>query len=95
MAIPRHQLLNDLNGPLEKMFEAGRTIREIPHCLVQVTLKDGTTQDIIATLSPYDLRNVAQEMHKTGMLTLVNSDGGIIVMADLIKSINVMKFTKE
>ena len=66
-----------------------------PYCLVQVTLKDGTTQEIIMKIRPNNLHDLCDDIKKHGALTLTNDESGILVMANEIKHINVMKVTKE
>ena len=66
-----------------------------PYSLVVVTLKDGTTQEIIIKLRPQDLHEIGTELEKGGALTLTNDESAILVMADQIKHITVMKITKE
>jgi hypothetical protein len=65
-----------------------------PYCLVVVTLKDDTTQEIMIKINPRDLHEIGKEL-SGGMLTLTNDESGILVMADQIKHINIMKVTKE
>jgi hypothetical protein len=66
-----------------------------PYCLVVVTLKDGTTQEIMIKINPHNLYEVCDDIKKHGALTLTNDESGIYVMADQIKHINIMKVTKE
>ena len=66
-----------------------------PYCLVQVTLKDGTTQEIIIKINPRDLHEVGTELKGGRALTLDNGESAILVMADQIKHITIMKVTKE
>ena len=66
-----------------------------PYCLVVITLKDGTTQEIIIKLRPQYLHEIGTELEKGGALTLTNDESAILVMADQIKHITVMKITKE
>ena len=66
-----------------------------PYCLVQVTLKDGTTQEIILKFMPRNLHEIGDDIKKYGVLVLNNDESGILVMANEIKHINVMKVTKE
>ena len=94
MAIPQQQLLNELTGSLDKMFNE-QYEKNTPYSLVQVTLKDSTVHEIIASIRPSAMHNVARDVRETGMLCLTNGDSALVVMADMIKSINVMKFTKE
>jgi hypothetical protein len=94
MAIPRQQLLDELRIPLDKIFNEEYE-KNTPYSLVQVTLKDGSVREIIASIRPSAMHSVAREVHETGMLCLSNGDSALAVMADMIKSITVMKFTKE
>lgn len=66
-----------------------------PYCLVVITMKDGTTQEIMAKLHPRDLHEIGAELTRRGGLTLDNGDNAILVMADQIKHINVMKVTSK
>jgi hypothetical protein len=66
-----------------------------PYSLVVVTLKDGTTQEIIIKINPRSLYEVCDDIKKHGALTLTNDESGIYVPANEIKRINVMKVTKE
>ena len=66
-----------------------------PYCLVVVTLKDGTTQEIIIKINPRDLHDIGAELKGGGGLTLDNDESAILVMADQIKHITIMKVTKE
>jgi hypothetical protein len=66
-----------------------------PYSLVVVTLKDGTTQEIIIKMNPRSLYEVCDDIRKHGALTMTNEEGGIYVPAHEIKHINVMKVTKE
>jgi len=66
-----------------------------PYCLVVVALKDGTTQEIMIKINPRNLHDLCDDIKKYGSLTLTNDESGILVMADQIKHINIMKVTKE
>jgi hypothetical protein len=66
-----------------------------PYCLVVITLKDGTTQEIIIKIHPRDLHEIGAELKGGGGLTLDNDESAILVMADQIKHITIMKVTKE
>jgi hypothetical protein len=90
MALTINQLTNEALSVLEKeMYNA------TPYCLVVVTLKDGTTQEIIMKINPRNLHDVGMEIKKGGGLTLDNDESAILVMADQIKHITIMKVTKE
>jgi hypothetical protein len=90
MALTINQITNEALGILEKeMYDT------TPHCLVVVTLKDGTTQEIIIKIRPRDLHEIGAELKKYGGLTLDNDESAILVMADMIKHITIMKVTKE
>ena len=90
MALTINQITNEALGILEQeMYKAA------PYCLVQVTLKDGTTQEIIIKLNPNNLQDLCDDIKKYGSLTLINDEGGIYIPANEIKLINVMKVTKE
>lgn len=94
MAISRQQLLNELNGPLDELFDE-QYEKNTPYSLVQVTLIDGTVHEIIASIRPSAMHSMARDVRETGMLCLSNGDSALVVVANMIKSINVMKFTKE
>ena len=66
-----------------------------PYCLIVVTLKDGTTQEIIIKINPHNLYEVCDDIKKHGALTVVNEESGLYVPFNEIKHINVMKVTKE
>jgi cephalosporin hydroxylase len=66
-----------------------------PYCLVQVTLKDGTTQEIIIKIRPSVIHEIGTELKGGRALTLDNGESAILVMADQIKHITIMKVTKE
>jgi len=66
-----------------------------PYCLVQVTLKDGTTQEIIMKIRPNNLHDLCDDIKKHGALTLTNDESGILVMAADVKQITLTKVTKE
>ena len=84
------QITKEALGILEKeMYNA------TPYCLVVVALKDGTTQEIMIKINPRNLHDLCDDIKKHGSLTLTNDESGILVMADQIKHINIMKVTKE
>jgi hypothetical protein len=90
MALTINQITNEALGILEKeMYNTA------PYCLVVVTLKDGTTQEIIIKIHPRNLHDIGMELKKGGGLTLDNDESAILVMADMIKHITIMKVTKE
>jgi hypothetical protein len=66
-----------------------------PYSLVVVTLKDGTTQEIIIKIRPSSLHDLCDDIKKYGSLTLTNDEMGIYVPANEIKQINLAKVTKE
>ena len=66
-----------------------------PYCLIVVTLKDGTTQEIIIKINPHNLYEVCDDIKKHGALTVVNEESGLYVPSNEIKHINLMKVTKE
>ena len=70
------------------------TYNSTPYCLVVVTLKDDTTQEIMIKINPRNLHEIGKEL-SGGMLTLTNDESGILVTADQIKHITIMKVTKE
>lgn len=90
MALTTAQITKEALGILEQ--EMGRGM---PYCLVVVTLKDGTAQEIMVKLYPRNLHDLCDDIKKYGSLTLTNDESGILVMANEIKHINVMKVTKE
>ena len=84
-----------------QMTRAGLNILEqemyapTPYCLVQVTLKDGSTQEIIMQMKTGSLYPITEDIKKHGALTLTNDESGIHVPVSEIKLITVMKVTKE
>jgi hypothetical protein len=90
MALTINQITKESLAILEKEM-----YNSTPYCLVQVTLKDGTTQEIIIKLNPNNLHDLCDDIKKYGSLTLINDEGGIYIPANEIKLINVMKVTKE
>ena len=66
-----------------------------PYCLIVVTLKDGTTQEIIIKINPHNLYEVCDDIKKHGALTVVNEESGLYVPSNEIKHINLLKVTKE
>ena len=86
-----HTAIKDiLEDELGKQY-ADRT----PYCLIVVTLKDGTTQEIIIKINPHNLYEVCDDIKKHGALTVVNEESGLYVPSNEIKHINLMKVTKE
>ena len=94
MALTIGQITQHSLGILEKEFDKAYS-SSVPHCLVVITLKDGTTQEIIIKIHPRDLHDIGVELKGGGGLTLDNDESAILVMADQIKHINIMKVTKE
>jgi hypothetical protein len=90
MALTINQITKESLAILEKEMYS-----TTPYCLVQVTLKDGTTQEIIMKINSRNLHDLCDDIKKHGALTLTNDESGILVMADQIKHINIMKVTKE
>jgi hypothetical protein len=90
MALTINQIQKEALGILESEME-----KATPYSLVQVALKDGTTQEIILRFHPRNLHDLCDDIRKHGSLTLTNDEGGIYVPAHEIKHINVMKVTKE
>jgi hypothetical protein len=84
------QITQHALGILEK-----ETYAPTPYCLVQVTLKDGSTQEIIMHMKTGSLYPITEDIKKHGALTLTNDESGIHVPASEIKLITVMKVTKE
>ena len=84
-----------------QMTKAGFNILEqemyapTPYCLVQVTLKDGSTQEIIMQMKTGSLYPITEDIKKHGALTLTNDESGIYVPFNEIKYINIVKVTKE
>ena len=66
-----------------------------PYSLVQVTLKDGTTQEIMIKINPRNLHDLCDDIKKYGSLTLTNEENAILVMAADVKQITLTKVTKE
>lgn len=90
MALTINQITKESLGILEReMADA------TPYSLVQVALRDGTTQEIILKFRPRNLHDLCDDIRKHGSLTLTNEESGIYVPAHEIKHINVMKVTKE
>ena len=84
------QITKEALGILEQeMYSA------TPYCLVVVALKDGTTQEIMIKINSRNLHDLCDDIKKHGALTLTNDESGILVMADQIKHITIMKVTKE
>ena len=85
-----NQIQKEALGILEReMYDS------TPYSLVVVTLKDGTTQEIIIKMNPRSLYEICDDIRKHDAMTLTNEEGGIYVPAHEIKHINVMKVTKE
>jgi hypothetical protein len=90
MALTINQITKESLAILEReMYDS------TPYSLVVVTLKDGTTQEIIMKIRPSNLYDMCEDVKKHGALSLTNEESGILVMADQIKHINIMKVTKE
>lgn len=90
MALTTAQITKEALSILEKeMYDS------TPYSLVVVTLKDGTTQEIIIKINPRSLYEVCDDIKKHGALTLTNDEMGLYVPANEIKRINIMKVTKE
>ena len=66
-----------------------------PYCLVVVTLKDDTTQEMIVRMHPRDVHEIGTDLKKSGGITISNEEGAILVMASEVKHVKVMKVTKE
>lgn len=66
-----------------------------PHSLVVITMKDGTTQEIIIKMHPREIHEIGVNLKERGGVTLDNGDNAILVMADQIKHINVMQVTSK
>jgi hypothetical protein len=94
MALTIGQIQKEALGILEKEFDKAYT-DDTPYSLVQVALKDGTTQEIMLRFRPRNLHDLCDDIRKHGSLTLTNEESGIYVPAHEIKHINVMKVTKE
>ena len=90
MALTINQITKESLAILEKEM-----YHSTPYCLVVVTLKDGTTQEIIIKITPRDVHEIGAELKKYGGVTLDNDESAILVMADQIKHITIMKVTKE
>lgn len=84
------QITNEALSILDKAYTD-----DTPYCLVQVTLKDGSTEEIIIKINPRVIHDIGTELKGGRALTLNNEDSGILVMADQIKHITIMKVTKE
>ena len=90
MALTINQITKESLAILEReMYDS------TPYSLVVVTLKDGTTQEIIIKMNPRSLYEICDDIKKHDAMTLTNDEGGIYVPAHEIKHINVMKVTKE
>jgi len=92
MAIARDKLIGELSQGLN---EALKGAYNPTYSLVVITLRDGTTHEMMVKMHPHDLHHIGDDITKQKALTLCNEDSGIIVMTDEIKHITVMKVTKE
>jgi hypothetical protein len=88
MAIAKDKLIQELSEGLTEAFHP-------TYSLVVVTLKDGTTHDMMVKMHPHGLHHICEDITKQKALTLCNEDSGIVVMTSEIKHITVMKVTKE
>jgi hypothetical protein len=79
-----------------KILEQNMRMQELtPHCLVSITLKDGTSQELIIKMRPGDIHEIGADLKKCGGVTLSNEESAILVMADQVKHINVMRITSK
>jgi hypothetical protein len=90
MALTTAQITKEALGILEKEM-----YNSTPYCLVQVSLKDGSTQEIIMKIRPNNLHDLCDDIKKHGALTLTNDESGIYVPFNEIKYVNIVKVTKE
>ena len=88
------QITKEALGILEKEFDRSYS-SSAPYSLVQVTLKDGTTHELMMRLHPHNLYDMGEDMKKHGMLVMNNEDNAILVMAADVRQITVTKVTKE
>jgi hypothetical protein len=88
------QITQHALGILEKEFDKAYS-SSTPYCLVQVSLKDGSTHELMMRLHPYNLYEMGEEMKKNGMLVMNNEENAILVMAADVKQITLTKVTKE
>ena len=91
-AIPRDQLIQELSEGLTQALDGAY---KPTYSLVVVTLRDGTTHDMMMKIHPHDLHHICEDITKQKAFTLCNEDSGIILMTSEIKHITVMKVTKE
>lgn len=78
-----------------KIMEREMKRETTPHSLVVITMKDGTTQEIIIKMHPRAIHEIGVDLKERGGITLDNGDNAILVMADQIKHINVMQITTK
>ena len=78
-----------------KQLEKEMKRETTPHSLVVITMKDGTTQEIIIKMHPRAIHEIGVDLKERGGVTLDNGDNAILVMADQIKHINVMQVTTK
>ena len=93
MALTINQIQKEALGILEKEFDKVYS-DDTPYSLVQVSLKDGSTHELMMRLHPHNLYDMGEEMKKNGMLVMNNEENAILVMAADVRQITVTKVTK-